>query len=64
MSQLLAYLFFDVLEGNRKGRGIEPSRKKMASRVFPDVNEIGRPKAVTSIPILLGHYGWIGQLQK
>ena len=24
-------------------------------RVFPDVKRIGRPKAVTSIPILLGH---------
>ena len=24
--------------------------------VFPNVNRIGRPKAVKSIPILLGHY--------
>ncbi len=29
----------------------------MGYRVFHDVNRIGRPKAVTSIPILLGHYG-------
>ena len=28
----------------------------MRYRVFPDVNRIGRPKAVTSIPILLTHY--------
>ena len=28
----------------------------MGYRVFPDVNRIGRPKAVTTIPILLGHY--------
>ena len=28
----------------------------MGYRVFPDVNIIGRPKAVASIPILLGNY--------
>ena len=28
----------------------------MGYRVFPVVNRIGWPKAVTSIPILLGHY--------
>ena len=28
----------------------------MGYRVPPDVNRIGRPKVVTSIPILLGHY--------
>ncbi len=28
----------------------------MGYRVFPDANRIGRPKAVTSIPILLGLY--------
>ena len=28
----------------------------MGYRVFPRFNRIGRPKAVTSIPILLGHY--------
>ena len=33
--------------------GKNPPRKEIGYRVFPDV---GRPKAVTSIPILLGHY--------
>ena len=28
----------------------------MGYRVFPGVNRIGRPKAVSYIPILLGHY--------
>ena len=28
----------------------------MGYSVFPGVNRIGRPKTVTSIPILLGHY--------
>ncbi len=28
----------------------------MGHRVFLDVNRMGRPKAVTSIPVLLGHY--------
>ena len=28
----------------------------IGSRVFPDGNRIGRPKAVTLIPILLGYY--------
>ena len=28
----------------------------MGYREFPDVNRRGRPKAVTYIPILLGHY--------
>ena len=36
--------------------GKEPLRKEMGYRVFPDINRIGRPKAVTSIPILLGYY--------
>ena len=31
-------------------------RKEMGYRVFFDVNRIGRPKAVTYILILLGHY--------
>ena len=42
--------------GKRKERGKKPPRKEMRYRVFPDVNRIGRPKAVTYIPILLGHY--------
>ena len=29
---------------------------KKIYRVFSDVNRIGKPKAVISIPILLGHY--------
>ena len=37
--------------------GKKPPRKEIGYRVFPDANRIGRPKAVTSIPILLGHYG-------
>ena len=28
----------------------------MGCMVFPKVNKIGRPKAITSIPILLGNY--------
>ena len=35
---------------------MKPSRKEMGYRVFPDVNRIGRLKAMTFIPILLGHY--------
>ena len=35
----------------------------MGYRVFPDVNRIGRPKAVTSIPILLGHCRQLRKLQ-
>ena len=42
-------------EIEREG-GKKPPRKEMGYRVFPDVNRIGRPKVVTSIPILLGHY--------
>ena len=34
----------------------EYSKKEIGYYVFPDVNRIGRPNAVTSIPILLGHY--------
>ena len=48
--------FIDVIDGKRKGRGKKPPRKDMGHRVFSDVNGIGRPKAVKSIPILLGHY--------
>ena len=44
------------MEGGKKS-----PRKEMGYMIFPDVNRIGRPKAVTSIPILLGHYR---QLQK
>ena len=36
--------------------GKKPHRKDIGYRVFPDINRIGRPKAVTYIPILLGHY--------
>ena len=39
------------MEGGKK-----TPRKEMGYRVFPDVNRIARPKAVTSIPILLGHF--------
>ena len=57
MSQLLPTYLFDVIaDGKRKERGKETPRKEMGYRVFPDVNRIGRPKAVTSIPIFLGHY--------
>ena len=42
-----------VVEGKREG-GKKPPRKEMGYKVFPNVNRIGRPKAVTSIPILLG----------
>ena len=38
----------------RKERGKETPRKETGYRAFPDVNRIGRPKGVTSIPILLG----------
>ena len=36
----------------RIGKG---ERKEMGYKIFPDVTRIGRPKAVTFIPILLGH---------
>ena len=40
-----------------KGKeGKKPPRKEMRYRVFSDVNGIGRPKTVISIPFLLGHY--------
>ena len=39
------------MEGGKK-----PLRKEMGYRVFPDVIRIGRPEALKSIPILLGHY--------
>ena len=58
MPLLLAYISVDIIV-KRKGRGKKPPRKELSYRVFPDVNRIGRPKAV--IPILLGHYR---QLQK
>ena len=46
----------DVIEeGKRKGRGKVTPRKKVVYRVFPDVIRIGKPKAVTYIPILQGH---------
>ena len=41
-----------IVEGMEGGK--KPRRKEMGYRVFPDVNRISRPKAVTSIPILLG----------
>ena len=40
-------------EREREG-GKKPFRKEMGYRIFPDVYRIGRPKAVTSIPIFLG----------
>ena len=46
-----------IAEGKRKGRGEKPPRKEMMGyRVFCYINRIGRPKAVTFIPIFLGHY--------
>ena len=42
--------------GKKRKGGKKPPRKEIVYRVFPDVNRIGRPNAVTSIPILLGHY--------
>ena len=50
------YSFDVIVEGKRKGRGKETPRKEMGYWVFPDVNRVGRPKAVTFIPILLGHH--------
>ena len=38
------------------GRMKKPLGKEMGYRLFSDVNKIGRPKTVTSIPILLGDY--------
>ena len=38
-------------KGKRKGR-----RKEMGYRVFPGVNRIGRPKAMTSLSILPRYY--------
>ena len=55
MSLLLAHLFYwRHTRGKEKERegGKKPPRKDAGY----DVNRIGRPKAVTSIPILLGHY--------
>ena len=54
MSQLLAYLIL-IEEREREGEK-KPSRKDMGYRVFLSVSRISRPKAVTYIPILLGHY--------
>ena len=45
-----------IVEGKSKEREGKPHKKEMGYRVFYDVNKIGRPKAVTSIPILLRHY--------
>ena len=39
----------------REGRK-QPPKKMIGYRVFPDVNKICRPKAMTPIPILLGNY--------
>ena len=51
MPQLLeCLLYWRHSRGKEKGKG-----KEMRYRVFPDVNKIGRQKAVTFIPILLGH---------
>ncbi len=45
-----------MVEGKSKRKaGKNPPRKEMEYRGFPDVNRIGRPKAVTSIPMLLGY---------
>ena len=45
-----------IVEGKIKGRGKETHRKGMEYREFPDVNRIGRTKAMTYISIFLGHY--------
>ena len=47
-----------IIEGKRKGKWKETPapRIQMGYRVFSDAHRIGKPKAVTSIPILLGHY--------
>ena len=45
-----------MVEDREKEGGKKSHRKEMGYRLFPDVNRIGRPKAVPSIPILLGHY--------
>ena len=55
MSPLLAYLFY-LRHSRGKEKGQEEKKlleKRWDIRVFPDVNIIGRPKAVTAIPILL-----------
>ena len=36
--------------------GRKPPRKEIGNWVVPFVNRTGRPKVVTSIPNLLGHY--------
>ena len=41
--------------GKEKGNGKKP-RKEMGYNLIIEVNKKGRLKAVTSIPILLGHY--------
>ena len=56
VTALPIYLFDVIADGKRKGRGKETPRKERGYRVFPDVNRISRLKAVTSIPVLLGHY--------
>ena len=38
-------------------------RNESGDRVFPHVNRIDGPKAVTYIPILLGHYRQILELR-
>ena len=44
--------FAVIVERKKKWNPIE---NRWGIGEFPDVNRIGRPKAVTSIPILLGH---------
>ena len=54
MKQVLTYLVYW-----RHSRGKEKGKKEKnleRDGVFTDVNGIGRPKAVISVPILLGHY--------
>ena len=56
-SPLLAYLFYYVIREREREGGNKSPRKEMGYKVFPGVSGIGRPKAETSIPILLGPYG-------
>ena len=47
----------------KEKRGINPLEKRWGIGCFSDVNRIGRPKTITSIPILLGHYRQLPYLQ-
>ena len=52
----LPFLLTSYARERKRERGKKPPRKELGYRIFPDVNRIGRPKAITSILILLGHY--------